>query len=147
MPYLLLVLGLLIGIFALYKFFLRANVEQIKAFILSSVTLTICLALFILSVTGRLPAAIAIVSAAAPFAIAFINTKRKRRPNIFDSAYKNTPMDKLEALRVLDLKDGASEDEIKSAYKRLMKKVHPDQDGSHWMAEKLNEAKDLLLRK
>ncbi len=146
MPYLLLVIGLILGIFAMYRFFLRAEVREIKALILAALIITICLALFVLAVTGHLPAAIAIVAALSPFIIAWFT---KRRRSAYDKQVGDTgkPMDAKEARRVLGVDENASEIEIKEAYKKLMKKVHPDQEGSQWMAEKLNEAKDLLLKK
>lgn len=148
MPYLLLVLGLIIGIIALYRFFINADIDQIKSLILASFTITVCLALFVLAVTGRLPAAIAIVSALAPFLVAYY-TKRMR-PSSYDHQVDDataTKMTEKEAYEILGLEDGANDKEIKDAYKKLMKKVHPDSEGSEWMAAKLNEAKDLLLKK
>jgi hypothetical protein len=50
-----------------------------------------------------------------------------------------------EALSVLGLKNGATEDDIKSAHKRLMKEFHPDKGGSDYLAAKINAAKDALL--
>jgi hypothetical protein len=56
-------------------------------------------------------------------------------------------MDKAEALAVLGLEDGASEEQIREAYKRLMTMLHPDKGGTTYLAQKLNQARDLLLGK
>lgn len=51
-----------------------------------------------------------------------------------------------EAYSVLGLAPGATPEEIKAAHHRLMKRFHPDQGGSDYLAAKLNQAKDRLLR-
>jgi hypothetical protein len=53
-------------------------------------------------------------------------------------------MSRAEALSVLGLEEGASEEAIQAAYRELMKRVHPDRGGSDYLAAKLNQAKDVL---
>ncbi len=56
-------------------------------------------------------------------------------------------MSQSEALKILGLTEDAKSNDINQAYRNLMKSIHPDNGGSAYLAQKLNEARDLLLNK
>ncbi|MGH8509105.1 MAG: DnaJ domain-containing protein [Gammaproteobacteria bacterium] len=51
-----------------------------------------------------------------------------------------------EAYAVLALAPGATKDQIVAAHRRLILRFHPDRGGSDYLAAKINQAKDLLLK-
>lgn len=56
------------------------------------------------------------------------------------------PMTRAEALAVLGLEEGASADDVRAAHRRLIVLVHPDRGGTPYLAARLNQARDVLLR-
>jgi hypothetical protein len=56
-----------------------------------------------------------------------------------------TDMTRDEALSILGLSAGATDEEIRAAHRRLILRVHPDTGGSADLAARINRAKDVLL--
>ncbi len=61
-------------------------------------------------------------------------------------ARRSGAMSREEAFQVLGLHLDATEEEIRAAHHRLMRAAHPDAGGSDWLASRVNQARDVLLR-
>jgi len=55
------------------------------------------------------------------------------------------PMSEAEAFAILGLPTDADDTAIRQAHRRLMQKMHPDRGGSDYLAQRINQARDLLL--
>jgi hypothetical protein len=71
--------------------------------------------------------------------------RKERESKREQSEVKWSSMNTDQALDILGLKTGATEQEIRAAFSRLMKRVHPDAGGSEFLAKQLNAARDFLL--
>lgn len=74
---------------------------------------------------------------------------RPPKPRIrkfYDGGFQPT-MNKREAALILGIRENAPPDKVKEAHRRVMVANHPDAGGSHYLASKINEAKDVMLGK
>ncbi|KAL3621283.1 hypothetical protein CASFOL_036195 [Castilleja foliolosa] len=56
-------------------------------------------------------------------------------------------MTRREAALILGVRESTPIDKIREAHRRVMIANHPDAGGSHYVASKINEAKEILLGK
>ncbi|MCF8479090.1 MAG: hypothetical protein K9H25_01535 [Rhodospirillum sp.] len=54
-------------------------------------------------------------------------------------------MTRVEALSILGLEDPVDGEAVRAAYRRLMRRAHPDHGGSTWLAAKVNQAREVLV--
>ncbi|XP_021897655.1 mitochondrial import inner membrane translocase subunit TIM14-1 [Carica papaya] len=54
-------------------------------------------------------------------------------------------MTRREAALILGVRESTAAEKVKEAHRRVMVANHPDAGGSHYLASKINEAKDVLL--
>ena len=154
--------GLLVLLLIAADAFSRARVDSIKRLLAWVAALGGISLAGLLLVTGRAGGALAAVLFAAPLAYSWwqeslLHRRPKGGPPPGSgqggfrggprSASSGGPMSRAEALSVLGLQEGATDNEIREAYKKLMMAVHPDRGGSAWLAARLNQARSVLLRK
>lgn len=63
-----------------------------------------------------------------------------------EATANNGEMTVAEACRVLGVDRGCSREEVVIAHRRLIQKLHPDRGGNDYLAARVNEAKEVLLR-
>lgn len=63
----------------------------------------------------------------------------------YDGGFEDK-MTRREAALILGIRESASVDRVKEAYRKLLPLNHPDKGGSAYIATKINEAKDMLLK-
>lgn len=151
MIWLLLGAAMLTGMVWLMHAFARASVADIKTLLNWVAALGgISLALLLL-LSGRLPLAIFASSLIFPllwnrFLGRFFQMRGNAPPGDGPKRARDGGMTREEAYQVLGLQPGASEADIRAAHRRLMAAAHPDRGGSDWIAARLNQARDVLLR-
>ena len=61
--------------------------------------------------------------------------------------FEDSVMSVKTAAQILGVSAKASESEIRSAHRNLAQKLHPDRNGNDYLTRKINQARDILLKK
>jgi DnaJ family protein C protein 19 len=143
----LLLLGLatLLVLMGALGMFSRARVDTIKSFGIWTVAIGGLALAVLLFLTGRGATAIAALAMLGPLVWSWVGQSRMPGSGILTP--RAAGMSRAEAYQVLGLQPGASEADIRAAHRRLMQTAHPDLGGSDWLATRINQARDVLLRK
>ncbi|WP_417318502.1 hypothetical protein [Emcibacter sp.] len=158
MPQLLLIVGLIILIYVAVRYFKQADprkLANLSRYLVGAILAG--LGLFIL-LRGNVYVALILATGAVlawqgtlwGYLASRAGGKGKGENTGGQSAGKNrtpgrTVMDREEALDVLGLRGNPTVTEIKDAHHKLIRKIHPDQGGSDYLAMKINDARDVLL--
>lgn len=132
--------------------------QRAQIFLSIAVISTVILIIY-LALTGKLAWIIGLLVAWFPWARrAFAFQQFMKRAKAFRARHqqsdktegsKRAPhqnMSREEALTILGLGERADDKEIAEAYKRLMSRLHPDREGSDYLASLVNQARDVLLK-
>lgn len=126
--------------------FSRAEVTTIKQFGIWTLAIGGLLGTVMLILAGRGSLAIAALVLLGPMVWSWVVEGRRAHPSGRRPPRADGPMTRAEAFEVLGLKPGATPAEIRAAHHRLMRASHPDAGGSDWIAARVNQARDVLLK-
>ena len=152
------------AVFYLLRWFSSTDTKNVRKSIPWGAIGVVILVLLVLAVTGRIDAALAGFAALAVWGMRVMSMIQvgKRFTDMFkktrgDSGPGNTGegqprrpppnMSSEEARDILALKPGATDDDIKAAYRRVIGQLHPDRGGTDYLAAKVNQAKGVLLNR
>lgn len=141
---------LIVTIFLLTRWFANTDPQSIRQVFKIAIVVIILTILIVLLLTGRLYVFIVGIIALAPLAPFIMRSFSKgaeAEMHTGPSRTYSTLMTRAEALHILNLTKDATPEEIKKAHKELTRRVHPDQGGSDYLMQKVNQARDVLLRK
>ncbi len=125
---------------------------------LKLILIFVTIGLLAMAITGRMHWLGALIALVLPFlqkllplllrflpSLAGTLSRKRQQKKQQRSNRSNKQMSRDEALEILGLKPDANRDDVIQAHRRLIQKLHPDRDGSAYLAARINEARDRLL--
>lgn len=79
MPYIVLGFGILLGVFAFYRFMVRASVDEVRAFFRIAAIVVYVIVLLGFALFGRIAISIGLLLLCVPFVIGHYRTKMKNK--------------------------------------------------------------------
>ncbi len=76
MPYLILAIGLIIGVFGLYRFLINAPVEAVRTFFRICIIIVYVAVMLFFAMTGRIFVSIGLLLLTLPFVLSYYKEKR-----------------------------------------------------------------------
>lgn len=159
---LILALIAIVGLWAAMAYIKRLSPAHRRRLLLRSALWGGGLLLILMVATGRVHWIFVLIGALFPLAKLLLNLglqlfplwkrqqqKRQHSDQGSTQSPPGGPMTLREAMDTLGLKGELTEldrEQIVTAHRRLMQKIHPDRGGNDYLAAKVNEAKELLLR-
>jgi hypothetical protein len=147
----------LLGLLLLVRSYARTNPRILTKSWRFAAGMVFALLTVVMALTGRAP--FAFVTAGAAWILLFgagtpwarttyrANGRGQDRNRSRSVPERTNAMSRSEALKVLGLNEGATVAEIRAAHRRLIQQIHPDKGGTDYLAAKINQAKDVLLRR
>ncbi len=127
----------------------RTPLEYRRQWLTQKLGFALIIVLVLLAMTGRLHWLGALVGSVIPAIKMIYDTFKKRKSTEAPQQPQpqSSDLNREQALQILGFANDAtpSEDEIKTAHKQLMQKLHPDRGGNDFLAAQLNAAKERLL--
>lgn len=124
--------------------FSRADITSLKALLAWIVALGGLALGTMLLLTGRGALAVGAAVFLGPLAWSWWQ-ESQGKPSA-PSKPRTGKMDRAEALDVLGLVDPVSDADVRAAWVQMMRVAHPDGGGSHGLASRVNQARDVLLK-
>lgn len=158
----LLLIVVIIALFFGLRWFQKTPPAVVARYVRTVSLLFIAIVLIFLGVTGRLNWIFAVVGVAFAFLIRMLPVILRLAPSLHrlwqivhgvkqttsrqNNSKPNATMTLDEAYNILGLTPGATKQQVVSAHRRLIQKIHPDRGGNNYLASKINMAKKTLLQ-
>ncbi len=130
------------------RWFVTADSQQLAKIARYGFISVAGLALFFLLLSGRSSVFLIGILALLPFYPSVSQLWNKgcesRDEPMQPEKISSTTLSRNQALAILGLTEGATEQQIQAAHRRIIQKIHPDKGGSGYLAAQVNQAKEIL---